>query len=343
MPEPAAEPQPPTPQAAGGPDYDGPLATLADFQAAAERIRAVALQTPLLALGDGRWVKPECLQPTGSFKIRGAYNALAQLSATELERGVVTHSSGNHAQAIARAHQPGGTRAVVVMPANAPAAKVDGVRLDGAEIVFVGPHNAERVERAHQLAERDGLLLIPSADHLDVIAGGGTIGLEIVEQLAELGIAEPPVVLAPVGLGGLAAGVATAVKALAPEAHVLGVEPELAADTRDSLAAGRRLAWPAELTARTIADGLRGEAPTARPFAHLRAHLDGVVTVAEAEIGRAMAALASATRLVAEPSGAVAPAALLFRAPELPSGPVVAVVSGGNVDRAGYVELLSAG
>ena len=129
-----------------------------------------------------------------------------------------------------------------------------------------------------------------------------------------------------------AAGVATAVKALAPEAHVLGVEPELAADTRDSLAAGRRLAWPAELTARTIADGLRGEAPTARPFAHLRAHLDGVVTVAEAEIGRAMAALASATRLVAEPSGAVAPAALLFRAPELPSGPVVAVVSGGNVD-----------
>jgi threonine dehydratase len=335
VPEPVAAQMP---SAVAG--YDGPLVSLADIRAAAERIRGVALRTPLLPFGDGSFLKPESLQPTGSFKIRGAYNAMAQLPKTELARGVVTHSSGNHAQAIARAARLLGTRAVVVMPENAPRSKVDGVRGDGAEIVFVGPHNSERVERAHQIAERDGLTLIPSADNLRVIAGQGTIGLEIIEQLAELGTAGTPVVLVPVGLGGLAAGIATAIKSLLPEAHVFGVEPELAADTRDSLAAGRPVAWPPERTAATSADGLRAESPAPRPFAHLRRHLDGVLTVSEAQIGRAVGLAARAARLVLEPSGAVALAALVERADELPAGPRVAVLSGGNVDAERYIDLL---
>jgi threonine dehydratase len=321
-------------------DFTGPLVSLADIRAAAERIRGVALRTPLLPFGDGDFLKPESLQPTGSFKIRGAYNAMAQLTADELARGVVTHSSGNHAQAIARSARLIGTRAVVVMPNDAPRTKVDVVRADGAEIVFVGPHNAERVERAHQIADEQGLALIPSADDLRVICGQGTIGLEIVEQLAELGVTDTPVVLAPVGLGGLAAGIATAVKSVAPGAHTFGVEPELAADTQASFAAGERIAWPAEKTVRTMADGLRGESPAPRAFAHLIEYLDGVLLVSEAEIRSAVAQAARAARLVAEPSGAVSLAGLLFHASELPAGARVVVISGGNIDSARYAELL---
>jgi threonine dehydratase len=309
--------------------------------AASERIRGIALRTPLLPFRDGAWLKPECLQPTGSFKIRGAYNTLAQLTPDERSRGVVTHSSGNHAQAIARAARLLGVRAVVVMPSDAPAVKVAGVRADGAEIVFVGPHNEERVARAHEIAERDGMNLVPSANDPRVIAGQGTIGMEIVEQLADLGVTQPPTVLVPVGLGGLAAGVSTAVKALRPDAHVWGVEPELAADTRDSLARRELSPWPAEQTSRTIADGLRGEAPAPIPFRHLLAMLYGVVTVSEGEIIAAMAVAAREARLVLEPSGATSLAGLVFRDSELPPGPKVAVLSGGNVDPARYLELLA--
>jgi threonine dehydratase len=318
------------------------LVTLADIRAAADRIAGVALRTPLLPFGGDNWLKPESLQPTGSFKIRGAYNALAQLTAVERARGVVTHSSGNHAQAIARAARLLGMRAVVVMPENAPAIKVAGVRADGAEIVFVGPHNAERVARAHQIADQQGLALVPSADNLHVIAGQGTIGLEIVAQLHEAGVAEAPVVFVPVGLGGLAAGVATAIKSLRTGAHVFGVEPELAADTRDSLAAGEIVAWAGEQTARTMADGLRGEAPAPIPFAHLRRHLDGMLTVSEDEIARALREAAWRAKLIIEPSGAVALAALLFHATELPAGARIALLSGGNADPARYLELQQA-
>ncbi len=312
----------------------GSVVTLDDIRAAAGRIRNIALRTPLLRVGAHSYVKPESLQPTGSFKIRGAYNALAQLSPEQRRRGVVTHSSGNHGQAIARAARLLQLRAVIVMPDNAPAVKVDGIRRDGAEIVFVGPHNAERVERAHQLAHDQGLELVSSANDERVIAGQGTIGLEIVEQLpaAEL------VVLVPVGLGGLAAGVVTAVKALRPGGHVFGVEPALAADTRASLAAGRRVAWPAEETARTMADGLRAEAPAAIPFEHLVGRLDGVVTVEEDEIALAVAFAARELRLVLEPSGAAALAGMLKA--ELPAGPRVAVLSGGNVDLDRFRELI---
>ena len=318
------------------------LVTLAEIRAAAERLRGVALRTPLLPVGEDAHLKAESLQLTGSFKIRGAYNALSQLSAAGRRNGVVTHSSGNHAQAIARAARLLGLRALAVMPDNAPQVKVDGVRADGAEIEFVGPANEERVARAHQIAERDGLELVSSANDRRVIAGQGTCGLEIVEQLAEAGVApgQPLTVLVPVGLGGLSAGVAVAVKSLRPDARVLGVEPELAADTKGSLAAGQPVPWPTEQTARTIADGLRGEAPAQIPFAHLLRYLDGVLTVSEAEIAAAMRRAASELRLVLEPSGAVTLAALTAHADEL-VGHVVVVASGGNVDRARYLELLA--
>jgi threonine dehydratase len=316
--------------------------TLADIRAAAERVRGIALRTPLLPFRDGSFIKPESLQPTGSFKIRGAYNALALLPDAEKSRGVVTHSSGNHAQAIARAARLLGIRAVVVMPNNAPGIKVAGVRQDGAEIIFVGPHNEERVARAHEIADRDGMILVPSANHPDVIAGQGTAGLEIVEQLAERGVADPPVVLAPIGLGGLAAGIAVAVKSLVPGASVFGVEPALAADTRESLQRGERISWPATDTARTIADGLRGESPSEIPFRLLQRHLDGVIAVEENEIVQAMRVAAREAKLVLEPSGATSLAALLGHRAELPAGPVVVLASGGNADPERYVEWLAA-
>jgi threonine dehydratase len=243
---------------------------------------------------------------------------------------------------VARAARLLGIRAVVVMPDNAPEVKVAGVRADEAEIVFVGPHNEERVARAHEIADQDGLILIPSANHPAVMAGQGTIGLEIHEQLREIGVDDlPVVVIVPVGLGGLAAGVSAALAELRPAARVFGAEPALAADTQDSLAAGVRTAWPAEQTARTIADGLRGEMPAELAFELLRRHLAGVVTVEESEIIAAMKVAAREARLVLEPSGAVPLSALLFHRRELSSqAPVVVVASGGNVDPQRYVEWL---
>ncbi len=314
---------------------------LDEIRAAADRLRGVALRTPLLAFRDRAFIKAESLQPTGSFKIRGAYNAMAQLTTDERARGVVTHSSGNHAQAIARAGRLLGIRAVVVMPDTAPQVKVAGVRADGAEIVFVGPHNEERVARAHAIAEHEGLALISSANDVRVVCGQATIGLEITAQMEELGVNEPVVVLVPVGLGGLSAGVALALALLAPEARVFGVEPSTAADTRDSLARGERVAWPAEQTSATIADGLRGESVAEIPFAILRRHLAGVIAVEEAEIVNAMKIAAREAHLVLEPSGATSLAALLNHRDELPAGPVVVIASGGNVDPQHYLELLA--
>jgi threonine dehydratase len=314
------------------------LVTIDDIRAAAKRIHGLVLRTPLLPLGDGAWLKPESLQPTGSFKIRGALNALSQLSAERRAAGVVTHSSGNHAQAIARAARLMGIRALIVMPDNAPAVKVAGVRADGAEIIFVGPANTERVALAHRIAEEQGLELVSSADDARIIAGQGTVGLEIVEQLAELGELRPPTVLVPIGLGGLAAGVSTAIKALVPQARVLGVEPALAADTHESLARGRRVMWPSEMVGRTMADGLRGESPAPLPFAHLVQSLDGVLTVEEAQIAAALRRAAAELKLVLEPSGAVTLAAFDALGPH--DGPVVIVASGGNIDPDRFIEIL---
>jgi threo-3-hydroxy-L-aspartate ammonia-lyase len=212
------------------------LVTIDDVRAAHERIRGVVVRTPLLRFRDVGFVKPENLQPTGSFKIRGASNAVAQLSDEQKRVGVVSHSSGNHAQAISLAAKIAGTRCVVVMPSNAPQIKVDGVRRNGGEIVFVGPANEERVQRAHQIADAEGLELVSSADDDRIVAGQGTVGLEIVEQLAEQGIVEAPVVLVPVGLGGLSAGIALAVKSLRPDAHVF-------AGRRQTNAVAKRQGW----------------------------------------------------------------------------------------------------
>jgi threonine dehydratase len=318
-----------------------PVVTLEDIRAAADRLHGVAVRTPLLAFREGAWIKPESLQPTGSFKIRGAYNALASLDEEERSRGVVAHSSGNHAQALARAGRLLGVRVVVVMPSNAPRVKVAGVERDGAEIVFVGPHNAERVQRAHELADAEGLILIPSANLPAVIAGQGTAGLEIVEQLGELGVDGRATVLAPIGLGGLCAGIAVAVKSLRSDWNVVGVEPALAADTRESLERGQRVTWAAEDTARTVADGLRGESPAEIAFDLMRGRVSTVVTVEEDQIIDAMRLAAREAKLVLEPSGTASLAAFLNHRDTLPEGPIVILASGGNVDPDRYVEWLS--
>jgi threonine dehydratase len=315
---------------------DSVLVTLDDIRAAAERIRGVAVRTPLLEWGPGVWLKPESLQPIGAFKIRGAYNKLATLTEAERARGVITFSSGNHAQAVARAARLLNARAVIVMPSDAAAIKVAGVERDGAEIVRVGAGSEERRAVAERLAAQHGYVIIPPYDDPAIIAGQGTVGLEIVEDLPELAS-----VIVPVSGGGLSAGIATAVKALRPRARVVGVEPELAADARESLERGELVTWPAELTTRTIADGLRTQSLGRLPFEHLRRYLDEVVTVTEAEIGEAVRALAARARLVAEPSGAAAMAAHLSGRAEA-DGARVVVVSGGNVDPDRFAALLGA-
>ena len=327
--------------------------TLADVQAAANALIGVAVRTPLLAFGpfDDEvgaprvWLKPENLQPIGAFKIRGAYNALATLSPEDKDRGVVTHSSGNHAQGIARAARMlGRMRAVIVMPDDAPANKVEGVRADGAEIIFVGADNQERIARAEELAQEQGLVLVSSFDDARIVAGQGTVGLEIVEQVAELGRANAPLtVFVPIGGGGLSAGVCVAVKSLRPDATVIGVEPELAADAAESVREDRVVRWDPELTRRTIADGVRTSALGAIPFAHLRRHIDDVVTVTEDDIKRAMLEASTRARIVAEPSGALAIAGWMRYGAELPDADEsdsVLVVSGGNVDPETYRSLL---
>jgi threonine dehydratase len=319
-----------------------PLVTLDDIRAAAVRLRGVTVETPLLAFGrpdDGRFLKAESLQPIGAFKLRGAYAAIASLPAESLTRGVISYSSGNHAQGVARAARLLGAPAVIVMPSDAPAIKRERVAADGAQIVTVGTASDERQQVAEQIAAQRGLAIIPPYDDDRIIAGQGTVGLEIVEAMADVAA-----VLVPIGGGGLASGLATAVKTLRPDVRVIGVEPELAADARASLEAGEIVRWPAELVSRTIADGTRTQALGVRTFAHLEAYLDGIVTVTEAEIAAAIRLAAERSRLVVEPSGALSIAAMTFHAGETGltrvDGAIVAVVSGGNVDPAAYREYL---
>ncbi len=328
------------------PTDDAPLVDLASFRAAAERLRGVAIRTPLVPFGvdgDRHVIKAESLQPIGAFKLRGAYVAVAGLAPDALARGVITYSSGNHAQGVARAARLLGAPCVVVMPSDAPGIKRDRVAADGAEIVVVGPSSDEREAVARSIAAERGLAVIPPFDDDWIIAGQGTIGLEIVEDRPDVSL-----VLVPIGGGGLASGVATAIKALRPDVRVVGVEPELAADARDSLASGEIVRWSAADVARTCADGTRTQALGRRTFLHLRAHLDGVVTVSEAEIVAAVRLAAEWSRLVVEPSGALAVAALLYRPVELGlegrganPGAVVAIASGGNVDPDRYREYLA--
>lgn len=321
------------------------LVSLDDIRRAAANLAGVAIRTPLLSFGTAGTggprvlLKAESLQPIGAFKIRGAYHAIASLTPEERARGVVTHSSGNHAQGVARAARLLGTHAVIVMPSNAPAVKRSRVEADGAEIVTVGPASSEREAKAEELQRERGLVFVPPYDDDRIIAGQGTLGLEIAEDVPDLAA-----VLVPIGGGGLSSGVAVAIRALHPRARILGVEPEVAADAQQSLREGRIVRWDASVTGSTIADGVRSQAIGRRPFAHLSRLLDDIVTVPEAEIAAAVRLIAEETRLVAEPSGALAPAAARFRAREAGIagliGTVVAVVSGGNVDPERYLALL---
>ena len=321
------------------------LVSLEDIRGAAANLAGVAIRTPLVPFGTAGTggprvvLKSESLQPIGAFKIRGAYNAIVSLTPAERERGVVTHSSGNHAQGVARAALLLGTHAVIVMPSDAPEVKRRRVEADGAEIVTVEPASSAREAKAEELARERGLVFIPPYDDDRIIAGQGTVGLEIAEDVPDLAA-----VLVPIGGGGLASGVAVAVRALHPGARLIGVEPELAADAQQSLAEGRIVRWDAARTGGTIADGTRTQAIGKRPFDHLSRLLDDIVTVPEAEIAAGVRLVAEEARLVVEPSGALAPAAGRFRAREAGiaglTGTVVAVVSGGNVDPERYLALL---
>ena len=323
------------------------LVPIEAIRAAAARIAPIAMKTPLVRAafpgvsghGTGReiWLKAESLQPIGAFKIRGASNKILQLTSDEIARGVITYSSGNHAQGVAYAAREVGAKAVIVMPSNAPAIKRAATLALGAEVVDVGLASSERLAVAEQLVRERGYIVIPPYDDEQIIAGQGTCGLEIIEALPDVDL-----VLSPVSGGGLLSGVAAAVKQLRPQARVFGIEPELAGDTEESFRTGAIVTWPAEMTSRTIADGLRTQSVGVRNFAHIQAFVDGIVTVTEAEIRAAMRAIVAATRLVPEPSGAVATAALLFHAHQLPVyRKAVAVVSGGNVDPAMLAQVLT--
>lgn len=311
------------------------LVNVEEIEAAAERLVGVAVRTPLVRLpGTPLWLKPESLQPVGSFKLRGAYAAISGLPDDERALGVIAHSSGNHAQAVAYAAQALNIPAVLVLPTTAPTVKVDACRRLGAEVVFVEPTMSARVNTSTRLAEAHGYTLIPPFDDRRVIAGQGTIGLEILADAPET-----DAVLVPVSGGGLISGIAVAIKSQSPETRVVGVEPELAADARESFREGMRVAWDPAQTARTMADGLRVERVGALTFAHVQEYVDDIVTVTEDQIRAAMHTLAFDARLVAEPSGAVTTAAYL--AGVVPAEHPVAIVSGGNIDPVRYTTILT--
>lgn len=331
------------------------MTSLDDILAAAERIAPHAVRTPLVSLppfedGEALWAKPESLQRTNSFKLRGATNFLARLSPEVRARGVCTHSSGNHAQGVAAAAKAFGVPAAIAIPEGAPEVKVERTRALGAEVIRCGGSSEEREAAARRLVEERGHTLVPPFDHPWIIEGQGTVGLELVRDLPEVAN-----VLVPVGGGGLLAGVATAVKALRPEARVIGVEPELAADATESFRRGELVAWPAERTTRTVADGVRTQRLGAANLGPILERVDLFVTVPEEAILAAARWLLLEAKLAVEPTGALALAgyralrggaeAAARRAggtgPTLQDGPTVVVLSGGNADPATVAGLAS--
>ncbi len=307
--------------------------TLDDVRVAARRLRGVVAHTPLLhpatpgfPLAGTVVLKPESLQVTGSFKPRGAYNKLASLTPEERARGVVAFSSGNHAQGVAYAARLLGVPATIIMPTNAVAAKLEATKALGAAVIQIGTTSQERLEYGAALARERGASLVPSYDDPMIMAGQGTIGLEIVEDLPNV-----EAVVVPVGGGGMLSGIALAIKSQRPEVRVIGAEPSGAADAQASLRGGHIVTWERP---DTIADGLRAPHLGTLPFALISRLVDDIVTVGDDEIRAAVLALHRCAKLVVEPSGAVAMAALMHGKTGVEQKRTVAVLSGGNIDPA---------
>jgi threonine dehydratase len=329
------------------------MVTLEQIKLAQQRLRGVAVRTPLVRYfppetkldsepgaksSQGElWLKLESLQPIGSFKLRGAYNKIASLPKQERERGVISYSSGNHAQGVAYAARALGVKAVIVMPRNAPKIKVESTAALGAEIVTVGPASTERLQKAEELARQHGYAIVPPYNDEQIIAGQGTVGLEILKDCPDVDL-----VLVPVGGGGQLSGIAAAIKLSGSKAKVIGVEPELANDAQQSFRKGEIVELSADRVSSTLADGLRTQSIGPLNFEHIRRFVDDIITVTEDEIRTAMRRIITNARIVAEPSGAVTFAAWLFHAKELPeSKKAVAVVSGGNVEPHLLAQVLS--
>jgi threonine dehydratase len=335
------------------------MVNLEQIQLAQKRLHGIASRTPLIAyfpparkhssaadanspddFARGQlWLKAESLQPIGSFKLRGAYNKITSLSEDERQRGVISYSSGNHAQGVAYAARALGVKAVIVMPRNAPKIKMDSTAALGAEIVTVGPASSERLQKAEELARRHGYAIVPPYNDEQIIAGQGTVGLEILEDRPDVDL-----VLVPVGGGGLISGISAALKLSGSKAKIIGVEPELANDAQRSFRKGEIVELPAERVSSTLADGLRTQSVGRLNFEHMRRFVDDVISVTEDEIRTAMRRMITNARIVAEPSGAVTFAAWLFHGDELPeSKKAVAVVSGGNIEPQLLAQVLTEG
>ncbi|HEY3777076.1 MAG TPA: threonine/serine dehydratase [Rhizomicrobium sp.] len=311
------------------------LLSLDAIRAAQARISSFVSETPLVTMTPtGLRLKAENLHPVGAFKLRGAFNAILSLNDDERHRGVIAHSSGNHAQAVAYAAHVLGIKAAVVMPGTVSRTKLDATRHWGAEIHLVDPAGRERVATCERLAREHGYAVIEPYNSLAIMAGTGTIALEILAQCPEV-----RVVTVPVSGGGLIGGIAAAFAQSGQDVRVMGVEPELAADARESFRSGNIVRIDPELTMRTLADGLRVPQLGPLPFAHIRAFVHDIVTVSEEQIAKAMRRIAREARLVAEPSGAVAAAGALAQG--LDSGTTVAILSGGNMDLDRYAATLA--
>ncbi|MGI5276478.1 threo-3-hydroxy-L-aspartate ammonia-lyase [Streptomyces rochei] len=316
-----------------------PPVTFVDVRDAAARLDGVAHRTPVLTsraldalVGAETFVKCENFQRVGAFKFRGAYNAASRLSAGQLAKGIAAYSSGNHAQAMALAARELGTTAVVLMPEDAPRAKREATAGYGAEIVTYDRYTQDRTALGEALAEERGLALIPPYDHPHVIAGQGTAALELLEETGPL-----DALVVPVGGGGLIAGSATAAKALHPGIQVIGVEPEAGDDTKRSLDSGARVTIPVP---RTIADGQALPTPGELTFSLNRRLVDAITLVSDDEIVAAMRFAFERLKIVLEPSGATALAALLAGRPEPRPRRIGVIASGGNVDAGRFAELI---
>jgi threonine dehydratase len=314
--------------------------TVDEIKSARERIKAAVVYTPMLEVQQPQdpstsrpqdlrtsgprtiFLKCENLQPMGAFKIRGAFNMIAQLPKEQLDRGVITYSSGNHGQAVAMAAQKVGAHAVIVMPTTAPQVKVDGCKSYGAEVIMDGTTSLDRQARAEKEARERGLTIVPPFDHRQIIIGQGTVGLEILEQCPDVGT-----VFVPAGGGGLVSGASAAIKQIKPSVRIVAVEPLGAPKMTKSLEAGQPTTLP---SSNSIADGLMNLRPGNLTFAHVQKFVDEVVTVADDDIAKAVGWLSRHARIVAEPSGAITTAAVHLGLGH-PTGKIVAIVTGGNV------------